>query len=230
MCAAPSNSFRHLQAVITAELRAYCKMLVAEQEAALNHLKVALDQRLKVDSEQREDFAKQLQNFEQKLQCLEGSLSNMDLRLAKTASQQALAHSELQTFENHATGVFQSFEESLQEIHRKLLQASIPQFKTLQEQTCRNLVVHGPKDGGGRLHPPSASSNAPPSTIGIEASLAPEQFPAREATLTVECLEVALASMQEHEHEQIRRLRERIRTPTSHGGFNSADLCPGNSG
>jgi len=208
----PSDSFRQLQTVLTAELRAYCKILVAEQEAAISHFKASVDDRLKAESEQREHFAKQLQDFGQKQQCLAGGLSNMDLRLTKTASQQVSAHAEHQTFENQITAVFQSLEEALQEV-RKMLQAGIPQFDAPAELTCRNLVVHGPKDNGGQLHPPSESSSAPPFATG-----------------TIDFLEAALASMQQHEHEQIHRLRGRIRDLQDHrgvalGGCTGAVFC-----
>jgi len=226
VCAALPELFRELRTVITADLRAYCKILVAEQEAAMNHFKVALDERLNSEK----DFAKQVQEFEQKLQCLAGGLNNMDLCLAKTASQQESAHAEHQ--KNHTTAVCQSFEESLQEAC-KMLQASILQCNARAQQTCRNLVVHGPKDGGDQLHPPSALSYVTPSATGVGAARATEQLPSSsEASNTIEFLETSLASMLEHEHEQIRRLRARIRIFEEHRGCNGAYFgsWSGNSG
>lgn len=207
-CAVTPDMFKHLQAVLAAELRSYCKTLLTEQESAMERLKAALDEQLRAETKQREDFAKQLQRFQNSLQCLEGDLSNMDSRLIKTASQQVSAHAEHQTFENHAIAVFDSLEESLQEVHNKLLQLSTPPcnswFAAKPEQTCHNLVVHGPEDNGGQPQPPPASY-APTCATGIGSRLATEQCEARpEAPITVEVREATLSSMQEHEHEQVR--------------------------
>lgn len=200
-----------LQTVIAEELRAYCKTLVAD---AMNHLKAGgaeilgadamnllragMDDRLKAESELREDFSRQLQACEQKLQRLE-------MRLSKTASQQQLS-AHVQTLESHASAVFQTLEESLQQVQRDLRQAGISQVDTPPTQTC------GRADSGGKLHPPSASSKEDFPATGKGISLAPEPFQVRpETSFMIEALETTLASMQEHEHEQIRRLRERIR-------------------
>jgi hypothetical protein len=215
--------FRQLQTDIAQELRAYCKTLVADAMShlktgrdeilgadAMNHLRAGMDECLKAENELLEDFSKQLQACEQKLQCLAAGVSNMEMRLSKTASQQQLS-AHVQTFESHATAVFKSFEESVQQVQRNLRQAGIPQFDALPKQPCGNFM-HSRTDSGGKLHPPSASSNEHFSATGKCASLAPEQFQVRQETsFMIEALETTLASMQEHEHEQIRRLRERIR-------------------
>lgn len=235
-CAAPPDVFRQLQAVIADELHAYCKTLVADAvnhlqadrgeiltADAMNHWKAGMDERLKAEQEVMEVFAKQLQAFEQKLQCLAAGMNNMEMRLSKTASLQLSAHAEHQTFENHATAVLESLEGSLQEVHRNLKQASIPQFSALTKQACGNFM-HVQPDNGGQLHPPLASSNAPSCATGKGVSLGAEQFQVGpETSNTIEVLEATLASMQEHEHEQIRRLREKIQhTGVAHGGCNGA--------
>jgi len=228
---------KHLQAVIQNELHAFQKTLVAERDAAVKQFKAVMEARFQAESERHQDLAKRHCDLEENVHRLEGNLSKVDSRLSRTVSQQMAAQAEHQVFENQAIDIFQSFEESLRTLANILPDGAWPAVLEAQ-QTCRNLDGHGSKGKGGRLATLPASSSHASSTGGASSSHAslpasssseqgaflvsdpclasfPTQSEAR-TSIRISVLEVALASMQRHEQEQIRCLQKRIQDSDEH--------------
>jgi len=216
-----SSDIRHLRVVIETELHVFQKTLVAEREAAVKQFRAMMEAGFQSKGERHQDLAKQHYDLEKTVQRLEGGLSKMDSRLSRVALQHMSAKAEHQVFQNTALDLFQSLEESHRTLQHKLRLASILPDDAWPvvaeaEQACRNLDGHSSKDKGGQPATSSASSShaaSPANEKGAFLATDPclASSPTRselEKSMRIEVLEVALASMQFHEQEQIRHFRK----------------------
>jgi len=225
-CEAPLD-VRHLRAVIETELHAFQKTLVAEREAAVKQFRAVAEACFQSEGErQHQDLAKQHYDLEKTVQRLEAGLSKMDSCLRRVALQHMSAQAEHHVFQNTALDLVQSLEESYRTLQHKLRPDDAWPVVAGVEQACRNLDGRSSKGKGGQPATSSASSSHASSPASEKvAFLATDpclaSSPTRsefETSIRIEVLEVAVASMQFHEQEQIRLLHERIqdfRKPTT---------------
>jgi len=230
------NELQAFQKILVAEKEAAVNQIRAVSEAAgktgaANQLRA----RLEAESGHYQELAKQLGNLETRMHLMEGGLRQMDSRLSAVASQQTLSQSENHQFADQALDFFESFETSLHTLQHKLQVNNIlPDDAWLAfakaedtcskldmlvkaERTCSKFDAHGSKVKGAPSETTSASPSCASFTAHENGSLdvpdwCPMSSPAKaETSIRIEVLELALASMQQHEHEQIRLLQERIR-------------------
>jgi len=202
----------HLQAFIGRELQACRESLTAAQEAFMSKFLATWDAPLEANrSSHNQNLGTNLGDLEQIARKLEGDHNEMEVRL--------------NNFQTQVISLFELFEECLQGLQQdtgssELQPAGISRAETAERQNVVQGILQGT---GGRPHTLSGCSSAPYLSVAAKdwqtSSPSPEcgrqqrsgnSTPCA-ASLRVEALEVALASMQQQEQERIRRLQEKIR-------------------
>jgi hypothetical protein len=218
-----SQQIQHLKALIASELQMCRQSLIADQRVAMKNCMAALETRFEAVIQERHDLDKSAN-----LQRLEERFSNtrlhLDTRLDALASQQMSKYLEYRYFQQETLTWFERFAESInvlnQERHSmKLMVANIlpvnePVAKTehhgsaepdatergMPESTTYHGITSSLPERGEMQHERSNAAPSPGATPGAT--------PKKSAR--VKAVEMAVASMQQHEQEQIRSLQQQI--------------------